>query len=96
LEKIDFSEKTAFVFENNPPKPGQLGTGGSEDRGKIKSGEDHLSQAFSKLKKDLDALVDVKTKGVGVDSKFINEITSKALDSKNKELIFELYYEVQR
>jgi hypothetical protein len=90
----------SFIFENiagkNPPKPGQSGTGGSVDRGKIKSGEDHLSQAFSKLKKDLDALVDSKTKGVGIDAKFINDITSKAIDSKNKDLIFELYYEVQR
>jgi len=85
----------SFIFENSS-KPGQLGTGGSQDRGKIKSGEDHLSQAFSKLKKDLDVLVDVKTKGVGIDAKFINEIVSKSIDSKNKDIIFELYYEIQR
>jgi hypothetical protein len=85
----------SFIFEDNA-KPGQLGTGGSKERGEIKTKEDHLSQAFSKLKKGLEALVDSKTKGVGIDAKFINEITAKSLDSKNKELIFELYFEIQR
>ena len=85
----------SFIFEDNV-KPGQLGTGGSKERGSIKSNETHLDQAFGKLKKDLDVLVDVKTKGIGVDSKFINEIVSKSIDSKNKDIIFELYYEIQR
>jgi hypothetical protein len=73
-----------------------LGVGGGVERGEIKSGESHLEQAFSKLKKDIDVLISSKEKGIGVDSVFIDNITKSALDSKNKEIIYKLYREIKR
>ena len=73
-----------------------IGEGGSPDRANIKGGEDHLTQAFTKLKKAIETLESPKDKGVGVDVKFLNEITSKSLDTKNKEIIKSLFTEVNR
>ena len=78
-----------FMFE-------AIGEGGSPDRANIKGGEDHLTQAFTKLKKAIEILESPKEKGVGVDVKFLNEITSKSLDTKNKEIIKSLFTEVNR
>ena len=79
----------SFMFE-------AIGEGGSADRSNIKGGEDHLTQAFTKLKKAIETLESPKDKGVGVDVKFLNEITSKSLDTKNKEIIKSLFTEVNR
>jgi len=73
-----------------------IGEGGSPDRANIKGGEDHLTQAFTKLKKSIETLESPKDKGIGVDVKFLNEITSKSLDTKNKEIIKSLFTEVNR
>ena len=73
-----------------------IGDGSSPDRANIKGGEDHLTQAFTKLKKAIETLESPKDKGVGVDVKFLNEITSKSLDTKNKEIIKSLFTEVNR
>ncbi len=73
-----------------------LGEGGSPDRANIKGGEDHLTQAFTKLKKTIEVLESAKDKGIGIDVKFLNDITSKSLDSKNKEVIKSLFAEVNR
>jgi hypothetical protein len=73
-----------------------LGEGSSPDRANIKGGEDHLTQAFAKLKKSIEVLESPKDKGIGVDVKFLNDITSKSLDSKNKEVIKSLFNEVNR
>jgi hypothetical protein len=73
-----------------------LGEGGSPDRANIKGGEDHLTQAFAKLKKAIEVLESPKDKGIGIDVKFLNDITSKSLDSKNKEVIKSLFTEVNR
>jgi hypothetical protein len=73
-----------------------IGDGGSPDRANIKGGEDHLTQAFTKLKKAIETLESPKDKGIGVDVKFLNEITSKSLDTKNKEIIKSLFTEVNR
>jgi len=70
--------------------------GGSPDRANVKDGEDHLTQAFTKLKKAIEVLESPKDKGIGVDVKFLNDITSKSLDSKNKEVIKSLFTEVNR
>jgi hypothetical protein len=73
-----------------------IGDGASPDRANIKGGEDHLTQAFTKLKKAIEVLESPKDKGVGVDVKFLNDITSKSLDSKNKEVIKSLFVEINR
>lgn len=73
-----------------------LGEGGSPDRANIKGGEDHLTQAFTKLKKAIEVLESPKDKGIGIDVKFLNDITSKSLDSKNKEVIKSLFTEINR
>jgi len=73
-----------------------LGEGASPDRANIKGGEDHLTQAFTKLKKAIEVLESAKDKGIGIDVKFLNDITSKSLDSKNKEVIKSLFAEVNR
>ena len=79
----------SFMFE-------AIGEGGSPDRANIKGGEDHLTQAFTKLKKAIETLESPKDKGIGVDVKFLNEITSKSLDTKNKEIIKSLFIEINR
>ena len=73
-----------------------IGDGASPDRANIKGGEDHLTQAFTKLKKAIEVLESPKDKGIGIDVKFLNDITSKSLDSKNKEVIKSLFTEVNR
>lgn len=73
-----------------------IGDGGSPDRANVKGSEDHLTQAFTKLKKAIETLESPKDKGIGVDVKFLNEITSKSLETKNKEIIKSLFTEVNR
>jgi len=73
-----------------------LGDGASPDRATVKGGEDHLTQAFTKLKKAIETLESPKDKGIGVDIKFLNEITSKSLDAKNKEIVKSLFTEINR
>lgn len=84
----------AMIFEAVPGTNNQ--PGGSQDRGNIKGGEDHLTQAFTKLKKDIEVLISAKEKGIGVDTNFIKEITSKAVDSNTKNQIKALYVEINR
>lgn len=83
-----------MIFEAVPGTSNQ--PGGSQDRGNIKKGEDHLTQAFTKLKKDIEVLISAKEKGVGVDANFIKEITSKAVDTNTKNQIKALYVEINR
>lgn len=82
------------IFEAVPGVTNQ--PGGSQDRGNIKSGEDHLTQAFTKLKKDIEVLISAKEKGIGIDTSFINAITSKAVDSNTKSQVKALYNEINR
>ncbi len=58
--------------------------------------ESHLTEAFGKLRKSIEALISSKEKGIGVDAAFINDILSKANDTKNKESIKALYVEINR
>ena len=74
----------------------KFGVGGGEDRGNIKSGESHLEQAFSKLKKDIDVLISSKEKGIGIDSVFIDNISKSTSEPKNRETIYKLYLEIKR
>jgi len=73
-----------------------FGTGGAADRGKTVVGEDHLTQAFNKLRKDIEVLISPKEKGISVDYNLINDIATNSNDSKNKELIKNLYNEINR
>ena len=70
--------------------------GANIDRNNVVGTEDHLTQAYSKLKKDIEVLISPKEKGIGVDSVFINDIITKSVDSKNKEIIKDLYKEINR
>jgi len=62
----------------------------------VTKGESHLTEAFGKLRKSIEALISSKEKGIGVDATFINDILSKANDTKNKESIKALYVEIDR
>ncbi len=62
----------------------------------VTKGESHLTEAFGKLRKSIEALISSKEKGIGVDATFINDILSKANDTKNKESIKALYVEINR
>jgi hypothetical protein len=73
-----------------------IGTGGAANRGTVVAGEDHLTQAFNKLKKDIEVLISAKEKGIGVDYKFINDIATNSNNTSNKELIKNLYNEINR
>lgn len=84
----------SMIFEAVPGTNNQ--PGGSQDRGNIKGGEDHLTQAFTKLKKDIEVLISSKEKGIGIDVNFIKDITSKAVDSNTKNQIKSLYVEINR
>ena len=99
----------AYADDNQTMKPGlvlvmesisllenKFGTGGSKDRANIKSGEDHLTQAFIKLKKDIEVLKSSKEKGIGIDVNFLSEIVKGKNDSTNKEYIKSLYRDIKR
>ena len=73
-----------------------FGTGGASNRGNTVVGEDHITQAFNKLKKDIEVLISTREKGISVDYNLINDIASNSNDSKNKELIKNLYNEINR
>jgi len=73
-----------------------FGTGGSANRGKTVVGEDHLTQAFNKLKKDIEVLISPKEKGIAVDYTLINDIATNSNNTDSKKLIKNLYNEVNR
>jgi len=71
--------------------------GGSNiDRNNVTGAEDHLTQAFSKLKKDIDVLISAKEKGISVDYNFINDILTNSKNTKSKDIIKSLYTEINR
>ena len=89
--KINLSKvNESYIYEN------KFGTGGGSDRSNVKSGEDHLSQAFSKIKKDLEILISDKEKGIGISSEFLDQIVSNSKDEENRKVIRSLYREVKR
>lgn len=73
-----------------------IGTGGAANRGKTVVGEDHLTQAFNKLKKDIEVLISPKEKGIAVDYTLINDIATNSNNTDSKKLIKNLYNEVNR
>jgi hypothetical protein len=93
LTEAQYKNPTTPEVRTNPlgNKPGA-----NIDRNNVVGTEDHLTQAYSKLKKDIEVLISPKEKGIGVDSVFINDIIAKSVDSKNKEIIKDLYKEINR
>jgi len=93
LTEAQYKNPTTPEVRKNPlgNKPGA-----NIDRNNVVGTEDHLTQAYSKLKKDIEVLISPKEKGIGVDSIFINDIIAKSVDSKNKEIIKDLYKEINR
>lgn len=71
--------------------------GGSNiDRNNVTAEEDHLTQAFSNLKKDIEILISAKEKGISVDYNFINDILTNSKNKKSKDIIKSLYIEINR
>ena len=94
--------KESFIFEEGPiqttmvgDKSG-IGTGGSKDRNVGTGKEDHLTQAYNKLKKSCEILEDPKDKGIGVTFDFLKTITDKSVDEESKLVIKSLYKEILR
>ena len=94
--------KESFIFEEGPiqttmvgDKSG-IGTGGSKDRNVGTGKEDHLTQAYNKLKKSCEILEDPKDKGIGVTFDFLKAITDKSVDEESKLIIKSLYKEILR
>lgn len=77
-----------FLFEAT------IGTGAGKDRNKVAGGEDHLTQAYTKLKKDIEVLESAKEKGVGIDFKFLDAIISNSKNTESKNLIKSLYNDI--
>ena len=94
--------KESFIFEEGPiqttmvgDKSG-IGTGGSKDRNVGTGKEDHLTQAYNKLKKSCEILEDPKDKGIGVTFDFLKAISDKSVDQESKLVIKSLYKEILR
>jgi hypothetical protein len=87
---------TELVLENSNLFENTIGTGAGVDRGNVKTDEDHLTQAFTKLKRDIEVLISPKEKGIGVDFNSLNELIKNSNDSKNKEYIKLLYSDIKR
>ncbi len=73
-----------------------IGSGSGTNRSNVSSGESHLSQAFDKIKKSIETLVDPKVKGIGVSTESLQEMINKKMDEKVKDQIIRLYYEIKR
>lgn len=94
--------KESFIFEEGPiqttmvgDKSG-IGAGGAKDRNVGTGKEDHLTQAYGKLKKACEVLEDPKDKGIGVTFDFLKAITDKSVDEESKVAIKSLYKEILR
>lgn len=91
--KINLSKlNESYLFENT------FGVGGAADRSNIKGDESHLTQAFSKIKKDLDALVSEKEKGpgTGINAEFLDQIVQNSKDEENRKLVRQLYSMIKK
>lgn len=73
-----------------------IGEGGGKDRHKVGAGEDHLTQAYTKLKKDIEVLESSKEKGLGIDFKFLDALISNSKNTQSKDLIKSLYNDINR
>jgi hypothetical protein len=89
--KINLSKvNESYIFEAN------FGVGAAPERANVKGGESHLTQAFGKIKKDIEVLISQKEKGLGITAQFIDEIVANSKDKANREIIRGLYKEIRR
>ena len=94
--------KEGYLFEEGPIAIGQggsptgIGTGGGVNRNVGTKKEDHVTQAYNKLKKACEVLEDPKDKGIGVTFDFLKAITEKSVDEQTKIQVKSLYKEVLR
>lgn len=89
--KINLSKvNESYIFEAN------FGVGAAPERANVKGSESHLTQAFGKIKKDIEVLISQKEKGLGITAQFIDEIVANSKDKANREIIRGLYKEVRR
>ena len=88
--------ENAIGGTNKTGSSNPIGSGSGTNRSNVSSGESHLSQAFDKIKKSIETLVDSKAKGVGVSTESLQEMISKKMDEKVKDQIIRLYYEIKR
>jgi LysM repeat protein len=79
-----------FIFEAT------IGEGGGKERHNVSGTEDHLTQAYRKLKKDIEVLESAKEKGVGIDFNFLDALLTNAKNTESKDLIKSLYNEINR
>ena len=77
-----------FIFEAT------IGTGAGKDRNKVVGTEDHLTQAYNKLKKDIEVLESPKEKGLGIDLNFLDALLTNTKNSESKNLIKSLYNDI--
>lgn len=91
--KINLSKvNESYLFEAT------FGVGGAADRSNIKGGESHSTQAFSKMKKDLDILISDKEKGpgTGINAQFLDAIVAGSKDEENRKIIRNLYSMIKK
>ena len=94
--------KESFIFEEGPIQTSMvgdksgIGAGGGKDRNVGTGKEDHLTQAYTKLKKACEILENPKDKGIGVTFDFLKAITDKSVDEESKVAIKSLYKEILR
>lgn len=107
LEMI--KESSQYLFENSPVAGSNavgsstpMGAGAGAKRAEVTGGENHLVQAFNKLKKSCQILESQSEKGIGITSKFLDEITAdtvvpkKEVTARAKKAITSLFIEINR
>jgi hypothetical protein len=86
-EKITLKPGLKLVLEKQ---------GNSADGNNVYKEEDHLTQAFGKLKTDITALIDTKDAKLAISLEFIRILLEKHKDSKNDRLIMALYDNINK
>lgn len=70
--------------------------GMGEDRNNIRGGEDHLTQAFTKLKTDIKSLIDTKDGKLPISAEFVRILLEKHKEGENTNLIMALYDNINK
>ncbi len=97
LENLEYLYEAGPIAGSNKQGSSQpIGSGSGEKRNVTAEGEDHLTQAYNKLKKACEILESSKEKGIGITVDFLNSITSKSVDENTKKVVKELFVEINR